>query len=65
MADEHALHEALLTARSHLVVLEGHLDRAAETKDLEEVGRAWARASQVEQVLRSVLPPGATDDLAK
>lgn len=52
--------DALLRARKLLVDLERHLDRAAQEADIAEVGRAWVRAAQIERVLRSVLPPGAT-----
>ena len=59
-----ALHEGLVEARSHLVDLERHIDRAALNCDILEVGRAWAQATRVEQVLRAMLPPGATDEVA-
>ena len=55
------LHAALQDAQIHLVDLEAHLRRASDTGDLAEVGRAWARATQVEHALRSVLPPDAID----
>jgi hypothetical protein len=58
-----ALEDALTHVRTLLVDLERHLDRAAAERDLSEVGRAWVRAAQVEQALRSVLPPDATRDV--
>jgi len=54
------LNDALVHARSLLVDLQRHIDRAAVDRDLSEVARAWVRAAQVEQSLRSVLPPEAT-----
>jgi hypothetical protein len=60
-AEEYSLVEALLRARKLLVDLERHLDNAAQGTNLAEVGRAWVRAAQIERVLRSVLPPGATE----
>jgi hypothetical protein len=56
-----SLRETLQSARTLMVALEGHIDKAAEVGDLAEVGRAWVRAAQLERMLRSVLPPGATD----
>ncbi len=50
------LEDALVRARSLLIDLERHLDRAATERDLAEVGRAWVRAAQAERLLRSVLP---------
>ena len=38
--------ETLVGVRKLLVHLEGHLDRAADGKDVSEVGRAWVRAVQ-------------------
>jgi hypothetical protein len=61
MAADHSLAEALLRARKLLLDLERHLDRAAQEAGLAEVGRAWVRAAQLERLLRSMLPPGATD----
>ena len=58
-----ALEDALTHVRTLLVDLERHLDRAAAERDLSEVGRAWVRAAQVEQTLRSVLPPDATREV--
>jgi hypothetical protein len=55
------LEETLLKVRKLLVDLQGHLDRAGDSKDVAEVGRAWVRAVDVERVLREGLPPGATD----
>lgn len=51
-----ALEDALVRARSLLIDLERHIDRAAAERDLGEVGRAWVRAAQVERLLRGVLP---------
>ena len=51
-----SLGDALVRARSLLIDLERHIDRAAAERDLAQVGRAWVRAAQVERLLRSVLP---------
>jgi hypothetical protein len=59
MADD-LLNETLVHARSLLIDLERHIDRAATERDLAEVARAWVRAAQLERGLRSVLPPEAT-----
>jgi hypothetical protein len=59
-----SLHEMLLHVRKLLLDLERHLDRAAEGGDLAEVGRAWARAAQVEEALRAAVPP-ETREVAK
>ena len=59
-----SLHGMLLQIRKLLLDLERHLDRAAEGGDLAEVGRAWARAAQVEELLRAAVPP-ETRDVAK
>ena len=58
-----SLGDALVHARSMLIDLQRHIDRAASERDVAEVGRAWVRAAQVERLLRSVLPPDATRDL--
>jgi hypothetical protein len=61
MAD--SLNDTLVHARSLLIDLERHIDRAAtqgEGGDLAEVARAWVRAAQVERALRALLPPEAT-----
>jgi hypothetical protein len=58
-----SLGDALVHARSLLIDLERHIDRAAAEGDLSEVGRAWVRAAQVERLLRSVLPADATRDI--
>jgi len=61
--------DALRRAGQLMVLLERHLDRAAgqggapEQTEMEELARAWVRASQLEQLLRGVLPPGATDSI--
>ena len=57
MAD---LDDTLVHARSLLIDLERHIDRAATERDMAEVARAWVRAAQVERALRAVLPPDAT-----
>jgi hypothetical protein len=54
------LKETLVHARSLLIDLQRHIDRAAVEGDLAEVARAWVRACQVEQALRSVLPAKST-----
>jgi hypothetical protein len=54
------LKETLVHARSLLIDLERHIDRAAAEGDLAEVARAWVRTVQVEQALRSILPPEST-----
>ena len=51
-----SLDDALVRVRSLLIDLERHVDRAADERDLAQVGRAWVRAAQVERLLRSVLP---------
>jgi hypothetical protein len=58
-----ALNDALVRARTLLVDLERHLDRAATEGDLAECGRAWVRAAQVERLLRSVLPADVTAEV--
>lgn len=62
MADD-LLNETLVHARSLLIDLERHIDRAAAERDLAEVARAWVRATQLERGLRAVLPPEATTDV--
>jgi hypothetical protein len=59
-----SLHEMLLHVRKLLLDLERHLDRAAEGGELTEVGRAWARAAQVEELLRAAVP-AETREVAK
>ena len=59
MADDR-LNETLVHARSLLIDLQRHIDRAATEGDLSEVARAWVRATQLEQGLRAVLPADAT-----
>ena len=59
MADD-LLTETLVHARSLLIDLERHIDRAATEHDLAEVARAWVRAVQLEQGLRAVLPAQST-----
>jgi hypothetical protein len=55
-----SLEETLVHARSLLVDLQRHIDRAAAERDVSEVARAWVRAVQLEQGLRSILPAEAT-----
>jgi hypothetical protein len=62
MADD-VLTETLVHARSLLIDLERHIDRAAAERDLAEVARAWVRAVQLERGLRSVLPAETTADV--
>jgi hypothetical protein len=62
------LARALSRAGQLMVLLAQHLDRAigegvGEGGEMDELGRAWVRASQLEQLLRGVLPPGATDSI--
>lgn len=59
MADD-LLTETLVHARSLLIDLERHIDRAATDRDLAEVARAWVRAVQLESGLRAVLPAEST-----
>jgi hypothetical protein len=59
MADD-LLNETLVHARSLLIDLERHIDRAATEGDLAEIARAWVRAVQLEQGLRAVLPAEST-----
>lgn len=62
MADD-LLNETLVHARSLLIDLERHVDRAAAQGDLAEVARAWVRAVQLERGLRAVLPPDTTTNV--
>jgi hypothetical protein len=62
MADD-LLNETLVHARSLLIDLERHIDRASTEGDLAEVARAWVRASQLERGLRAVLPSEATTNV--
>jgi hypothetical protein len=55
-----SLNDTLVHARSLLIDLQRHIDRAAAERDLAEVARAWVRATQLEQGLRSLLPPETT-----
>ncbi|MDQ3996990.1 MAG: hypothetical protein M3303_08215 [Gemmatimonadota bacterium] len=57
------LNDTLVHARSLLIDLERHIDRAAAERDLTEVARAWVRAVQLERGLRAVLPAEATTDV--
>jgi hypothetical protein len=52
--------DTLVRARSLMVDLQRHIDRAANDRDLAEIGRAWVRAAQLERALRSLLPEGTT-----
>lgn len=58
-----SMEETLVRARTLLIDLERHVDRAASERDLGEVGRAWVRATQLERALRALLPEGAIADL--
>ena len=51
--------ETLVRARQVLVDLESHLDRAGDASDMNEVGRAWVRAVQLERILCEAMPLGA------
>jgi hypothetical protein len=62
MADN-SLDETLTRARTLMIDLQRHIDRAAAERDLAEVGRAWTRAVQLERALRGLLPDGATSGL--
>jgi hypothetical protein len=55
--------DTLVRARTLLIDLERHIDRAASERDLAEVGRAWVRAAQLERALRAILPEGSIKDL--
>ena len=50
------LDDTLVRARTLVIDLERHIDRAAAEHDLAEVGRAWVRATQLERALRGLLP---------
>jgi hypothetical protein len=56
----HSIDDTLGRARTLLIDLERHIDRAATEHDVAEIGRAWVRATQLERALRSLLPDGAT-----
>jgi hypothetical protein len=58
-----SLNDTLVHARSLLIDLERHIDRAAAERDLAEVARAWVRAVQLERGLRAVLPADTTTDV--
>ena len=58
-----ALEDGLVHARSLIIDLERHIDRAATDRDIAEVGRAWVRAAQVERVLKALLPADATAEV--
>jgi hypothetical protein len=55
-----SLDETLVHARTLLIDLERHIDRASTERDLAEVARAWVRAVQLERGLRALLPAEAT-----
>jgi hypothetical protein len=55
--------DTLARARTLLIDLERHIDRASSEHDLGEVGRAWVRATQLERALRAILPEGSLSDL--
>jgi hypothetical protein len=57
---EDPMDDTLVRARSLVIDLERHIDRAATDHDLAEIGRAWVRATQLERALRSLLPDSAT-----
>jgi hypothetical protein len=59
----HSMDDTLVRARTLVIDLERHIDRASAERDLAEVGRAWVRAAQLERALRSLLPDGATSGL--
>ena len=65
MTDE-PLRKTVIRARTLLVHVERHLDRASDEESLEELGRAWIRAVQMERLLAAALPPdvGADPDSA-
>lgn len=56
----HSMDDTLARARTLLIDLERHIDRASSERDLAEVGRAWVRATQLERALRELLPDDAT-----
>jgi hypothetical protein len=58
-----SMDDTLVRARTLVIDLERHIDRAASEHDLAEVGRAWVRAAQLERALRALLPEGATSEL--
>jgi hypothetical protein len=55
-----SMDDTLARARTLLIDLERHIDRASSERDLAEVGRAWVRATQLERALRALLPDSAT-----
>ena len=58
-----SMDDTLVRARTLLIDLERHIDRAATERDIAEVGRAWVRAAQLERALRAILPEGSINDL--
>ena len=58
-----SMDDTLVRARTLVIDLERHIDRAAAERDLAEVGRAWVRATQLERALRALLPDGAMSGL--
>ena len=62
MTDEE-IRNVLIRARSLIVHAERHLDIASDSGNLEDVGRAWVRAVQLERVLASVLPKEEVADI--
>ena len=54
-----SLEDTLARARTLLIDLERHIDRASSERDLAEVARAWVRATQLERALRALLPDDA------
>jgi hypothetical protein len=59
----HSMDDTLVRARTLLIDLERHIDRASTEHDLAEVGRAWVRATQLERALRELLPDGTTSGI--
>jgi hypothetical protein len=59
----HPMDDTLVRARTLVIDLERHIDRAAAERDLAEVGRAWVRATQLERALRGLLPESAISGL--
>ena len=58
-----SMEDTLVRARTLVIDLERHIDRAAAERDLAEVGRAWVRATQLERALRALLPEGSIAEL--
>jgi hypothetical protein len=58
-----SMDETLVRARTLLIDLERHIDRASSEHDLAEVGRAWVRATQLERALRALLPEDSLANL--